>query len=102
LAKTVALYALLFIYTVILFYWIKRYFFNQFMNQYYFTLNISYQTFLAHYNGVASNILVVTDNGLRLQLPASRFRPFVSQIGLKGRFRLTTDQNNKFLKLELL
>jgi len=87
---------------VFLFYWKKRYFFNRFMNQYYFTLNISYQTFLSHYNGAASNILVVTDNGLRLQLPASRFRPFVSQIGLKGRFRLTTDQNNKFLKLELL
>ncbi|NOH64721.1 DUF2835 domain-containing protein [Vibrio sp. RE88] len=72
------------------------------MNQYYFSLNISYQSFLAHYNGAASNILVVTDNGLRLQLPASRFRPFLSQIGLKGRFRLTTDQNNKFLKLEVL
>ncbi|MCG9576363.1 DUF2835 domain-containing protein [Vibrio tubiashii] len=72
------------------------------MNQYHFTLNISYQTFLAHYNGAASNVLVVTDKGLRLQLPASRFRPFLSQIGLKGCFRLTTDQNNKFLKLELL
>ncbi|MFN3014330.1 DUF2835 domain-containing protein [Vibrio coralliilyticus] len=72
------------------------------MNQYYFSLNISYQSFLAHYNGAASNVLVVTDNGLRLQLPASRFRPFLSQIGLKGRYRLTTDQNNKFLKLEVL
>ncbi|WP_141138435.1 DUF2835 family protein, partial [Vibrio sp. V05_P4A8T149] len=39
---------------------------------------------------------------LRLQLPASRFRPFLSQIGVKGRFRLTTDQNNKFVKLETL
>ncbi|RTZ16948.1 DUF2835 family protein [Vibrio aquaticus] len=72
------------------------------MNSYYFSLNVSYQSFLAHYNGAASNILVVTEQGLRLQLPASRFRPFLSQIGLKGRFRLTTDQNNKFVKLELL
>ena len=72
------------------------------MNHYYFNLNISYQHFLAHYGGAASHVLVVTDNGLRLQLPAFRFRPFLSQMGLKGRFRLTTDQNNKFIKLELL
>ncbi|MBU2898869.1 DUF2835 domain-containing protein [Vibrio hepatarius] len=72
------------------------------MYQYYFSLNISYQSFLAHYNGAASNVLVVTDQGLRLQLPATRFRPFLSQIGLNGRFRLTTDQNNKFIKLEML
>ncbi|ASF99803.1 MULTISPECIES: DUF2835 domain-containing protein [Vibrio] len=72
------------------------------MKQYYFTLNISYQTYLAHYSGVASSVHVYTDQGLRLQLPASRFRPFLSQIGVKGRFRLTTDQNNKFVKLETL
>ncbi|OXX75079.1 hypothetical protein B9J87_01540, partial [Vibrio sp. V19_P1S1T109] len=47
-------------------------------------------------------VQVYTDQGLRLQLPASRFRPFLSQIGVKGRFRLTTDQNNKFVKLETL
>ncbi|MCW8333772.1 DUF2835 domain-containing protein [Vibrio paucivorans] len=72
------------------------------MNQYYFSLNISYQNFVAHYSGAASQVQVITDNGLRLQLPATRFRPFLSQIGVKGRFRLTTDQNNKFLKLEVL
>ncbi|WP_193246876.1 DUF2835 domain-containing protein [Vibrio navarrensis] len=72
------------------------------MNQYYFSLNISYQTFLAHYSGAASSVQVVTDNGLRIQLSATRFRPFLSQLGLRGRFRLTTDQNNKFIKLETL
>ena len=72
------------------------------MNYYYFSLNISYNTFLSHYGGAASNVVVVTDNGLRLQLPAARFRPFLSQLGVKGRFRLTTDQSNKFVKLEVL
>ncbi|WP_221069727.1 DUF2835 domain-containing protein [Vibrio alfacsensis] len=72
------------------------------MNQYHFSLNISYQTFLSHYNGAASSVQVITDNGLRLQLPALRFRPFLSQLGIRGRFRLTTDQNNKFIKLETL
>ncbi|MFA0414046.1 DUF2835 domain-containing protein [Vibrio renipiscarius] len=72
------------------------------MNYYHFRLNISYQAYLAHYSGVATTILVVTETGLRLQLPAARFRPFLTQLGLKGRFRLTTDQNNKFVKLEVL
>ncbi|EOX4098612.1 DUF2835 domain-containing protein [Vibrio alginolyticus] len=72
------------------------------MNYYYFNLNISYQTFLSHYSGAASVVQVVTNNGLRLQLPAARFRPFLSQLGVRGQFRLTTDQNNKFLKLETL
>lgn len=72
------------------------------MNQYYFSLNIPYQHFLVYYSGVASHVVVTTDNGVKIQLPASRFRPFLSYIGLKGRFRLTTDQNNKFIKLESL
>ncbi|HCM1038222.1 DUF2835 domain-containing protein [Vibrio parahaemolyticus] len=72
------------------------------MKHYYFTLNISYQTFLYHYSGAASSVQVITNNGLRLQLPAAKFRPFLSQLGVRGQFRLTTDQNNKFLKLETL
>ncbi|CAH0526004.1 DUF2835 domain-containing protein [Vibrio hippocampi] len=72
------------------------------MNSYFFNLNIPYQTYLSHYSGQASSIVVHTDQGLRLQLPASRFRPFVTQLGLKGRFRLVTDANNKFIKLESL
>ncbi|MDR9828675.1 DUF2835 domain-containing protein [Vibrio sp. FNV 38] len=72
------------------------------MNQYYFQLNITYQSYLQHYSGIASNILVTTNTGMRLQLPASRFRPFLSQIGVKGQFRLITDQNNKFIRLERL
>ncbi|EGR1124975.1 DUF2835 family protein [Vibrio cholerae] len=72
------------------------------MNYYFFSLNISYQTFVTHYSGVASHVIVTTEHGLRLQLPATRLRPFLSQIGVKGRFRLTTDQNNRFVKLEVL
>ncbi|MGF1771263.1 DUF2835 domain-containing protein [Vibrio wakamikoensis] len=72
------------------------------MKHYYFSLNISYQQYVTHYTGHAYSVLVCTDQGLRLQLPATRFRPFLTQLGLKGRFRLTTDQNNKFLRLESL
>ncbi|WP_082712326.1 DUF2835 domain-containing protein [Vibrio tritonius] len=72
------------------------------MNQYFFSLNISYQTFLNHYSGQASTVLVVTENGLRLQLPAARLRPYLSQLGIRGRFRLVTDQNNKIQRIDIL
>lgn len=63
-------------------------------------MNVTYQAFLSHYSGAASTVLVVTEQGLKLQLPASRFRSFLTQLGVKGCFRLTTDQNNRFLNLE--
>jgi len=72
------------------------------MNHYRFTLNITYQHFLSHYSGAASQVQVITDHGIRIQLPATRFRPFLTQMGVKGQFRLTTDHNNKFIKLEAL
>ncbi|OEE62212.1 hypothetical protein A1OO_08280 [Enterovibrio norvegicus FF-33] len=71
-------------------------------NVYLFTLDISYHTFQQHYAGVASTVVVKTDNGLTLQLPASRLRPYLSQLGLKGRFRLVVDEANRFKSLELI
>ncbi|MGR5152394.1 DUF2835 domain-containing protein [Photobacterium swingsii] len=65
------------------------------MNAFTFSVNISYQAYLNHYSGAASSVVVITDNGIRLQLPASRFRPFLSQIGVKGRFRVEVNAQNK-------
>jgi hypothetical protein len=69
------------------------------MKQYFFTLSITYQAYLQHYSGQASNVLIVTECGLKLQLPASRLRPFLTHGGIQGRFVLSTDMNNKFVKL---
>lgn len=70
------------------------------MKSYTFSINITYHTFQHHYSGAASTVLVVTDNGLRLQLPASRLRPFLSQLGVKGRFRLKVNAQSRFESLE--
>ncbi|CAH0539776.1 DUF2835 domain-containing protein [Vibrio marisflavi] len=72
------------------------------MKHYLFSLSISYQSFIAHYSGAASHVQVITQEGLRIRLPASHFRQFLNQSGVKGQFRLTTDQKNKFVKLEQL
>ncbi|MCM0150349.1 DUF2835 domain-containing protein [Photobacterium galatheae] len=70
------------------------------MKRYSFSVNIPYQTFLQHYSGAASAVLVYTDEGLRLQLPASRLRPFLSQLGVRGRFRVSVSSENRLEKLE--
>lgn len=72
------------------------------MNKYYFNLNIKYQSFVAHYSGAASQVMVVTHNGLKLQLPAVKFRSFLTHQGVVGSFCLETDSNNKFVKIERL
>ncbi|PSW06293.1 DUF2835 domain-containing protein [Photobacterium lipolyticum] len=70
------------------------------MTTYTFSLNITYQSFLNHYSGAASTVIVVTDHGLKLQLPASRFRPFLSQLGVKGYFRVVVNHQNKIEIIE--
>lgn len=72
------------------------------MKQYLFNVSISYDDYLRVYQGSADHVIVTCDDGLTLQLPAERFRPFVSTLGIRGRFRLTTHDNNQFISLERL
>ena len=52
------------------------------------------------YQGTVTAIVVTSDSGQTVQIPAMRFRSFVTMNGIRGRFRLTLDDNNKFLALE--
>ncbi|WP_434360681.1 DUF2835 domain-containing protein [Parasalinivibrio latis] len=72
------------------------------MKQYYFRISVSYSDYQNYYSGHASSVLVTTDEGLRIQLPASHFRPYLTYSGIRGRFRLITDNYNKFQSLELI
>ncbi|PSV27502.1 DUF2835 domain-containing protein [Photobacterium sp. GB-56] len=72
------------------------------MRSFTFRVNISYQVFLQHYFGAASSAVVVTENGLKLQLPAVRLRPYLTQMGVRGRFQVAVDDNNKLTTLTKL
>ena len=52
------------------------------------------------YRGRARYLLVETDEGLKLQLPAANFREFVDADGIHGRFRVRIDDDNKILALQ--
>jgi len=69
---------------------------------FYFRLNISYQAFQQLYTTPNTVVKVRAEAGQMIQLPAMRFVPFFSQLGVRGRFQLILDDNNKFQKLILL
>ena len=54
------------------------------------------------YQGNARYILVESDDGLTLQLPATNFREYVEADGIHGRFRVRIDDNNRIINLRRL
>ncbi|NDV91275.1 DUF2835 family protein [Alteromonas sp. 345S023] len=69
---------------------------------YYFSINASYIECETLYSPHHSDVVMTAENGLKIQVPAVRLRPFVTPEGLSGRFRMTVDQNNKILAFERL
>ncbi len=65
-----------------------------------FSLSISAERIQRVYRGDAKYLLVHTDEGLKLQLPALNFRPFVTDQGIHGRYRVRIDRHNKILDLK--
>lgn len=72
------------------------------MRQFYFRLNIPYQAFQQLYRTPNTVVKVRDESGKMLQIPAMRFVPFFSQLGVRGRFELTLNDNNKFHQLLLI
>ena len=70
------------------------------MKYFYFRLNITYQSFEQLYRTPNTFVKVRDEAGRMIQIPAMRFVPFFSQLGVRGRFELILDQNNKFNKLQ--
>lgn len=53
-----------------------------------------------YYRGEARYVIVTADSGERIQLAFKHFKPYISQLGIRGRFRLTVADNGDFLELE--
>jgi hypothetical protein len=70
------------------------------MHRYEFCVHLSPQEFLRVYQGAVSHLVVRATTGQRVQVPAGRFRPFVTPDGVSGRFVLTCDERHKCLDLQ--
>ena len=67
-----------------------------------FSINLSAEKTQHIYQGQARYILVYTDDGVSLQLPAINFRQYVTDRGIQGRFKVEIDDNNKIIRLSLV
>ena len=70
--------------------------------RFYFSLAISQDQFLRHYQGRANMVQVLSECGQSLRFPATRLRPLLTHSGIHGRFCLTVDNNNRFISLQQL
>ncbi len=69
------------------------------MPQFEFAISLSSEEVRTIYEGQTRFVLVKTNEGLKLQLPAINFRQYVTKDGIHGRFRLSTDANNRLQRL---
>ncbi|MDA1276937.1 MAG: DUF2835 domain-containing protein [Verrucomicrobia bacterium] len=65
-------------------------------------LDISAGQYLAWYKGIVRNVVTRSREGLSVQFPANVLQKFVTMDGIQGVFRLTYDENNKFVSIEQL
>jgi hypothetical protein len=70
------------------------------MRRFEFSVRVSADEFVRVYQGAVSHLVVRAVTGERVQIPAARFRPFVTPDGVTGRFVLLCDENNKCLDLQ--
>jgi len=71
--------------------------------EYVFNLSMSYQEFCdVYYSQGYQQIVVTTVNGTRVALPAGRLIPFIDNQGVRGRFLLQVDEQQKFVGLKRL
>jgi hypothetical protein len=70
------------------------------MQIYYFTLSLKYELCERLYLPGINTVVMTAENGKRIQLPVHNLRPHVNPIGIKGRFRLIIDENNKIKSFE--
>ncbi|MCV2884143.1 DUF2835 domain-containing protein [Aestuariibacter sp. AA17] len=67
---------------------------------YFFSLSVSYAACEKLYHAGNNSVVVTADSGERVQLPTVNLRPFINRSGLKGRFRLIINSENKVKSFE--
>lgn len=62
-----------------------------------FSLYVAPQDYLRFYQGAASQVSVVSEDGRRVQFPARHLRPYVTPDGIQGRFEMVLDGDNRLV-----
>jgi hypothetical protein len=67
-----------------------------------FALDIPKDEYLRYYRGEAQAVQVTAEDGRRIRFPAINLRPFVTKDGVRGRFEITLDWDNRLLDIRRL
>ncbi len=70
------------------------------MKRYVFAISLSYLECESLYLTTLKTVVVTATTGERVQIPSSRLRPFVEPVGIKGKFCLTVNNENKIQSFE--
>ena len=65
-------------------------------------LSVSSDDLLRYYTGTATHVVAPALDGRRIRFPARVLRPYVTEAGVHGTFRLRFDRDNRFVSLQLL
>ena len=65
-------------------------------NQLLVSLSISADEFIRLYQGTAKVVNTLSEDGRRVQFPASILQRYVTRSGIAGRFMIEFDENNRF------
>ncbi len=66
------------------------------MKEFCFTLAISVDEFMTYYQGIARNVITISEEGTTVQFPAYVLRSYLTDRGIYGDFVLQCDEHNKF------
>ncbi len=69
------------------------------ISQFRFFIQLSDHEYLNYYAGGAINVHVKTEDGLRIQFPASALKPWITHNGIHGYFMIKFDENHKLIEL---
>lgn len=70
------------------------------MVEYYFNLRLSYNDCMDYYHGRYSAVQVEEEGGKTIRFSANHLRPYITSLGIRGRFRLLLTPENKFVRIE--
>jgi hypothetical protein len=67
-----------------------------------FHLDLSYDQYLAVYQGVAKTVATIANDGRRIVFPAGNIQRYLTKEGIRGYFEMELTAQNKFVGIKKL
>ncbi|MDD1621536.1 MAG: DUF2835 domain-containing protein [Methylococcaceae bacterium] len=67
-----------------------------------FHLDLSYDQYLAVYQGLAKTVTTIADDGRRIVFPAGNIQRYLTKTGIQGYFEMELTAANKFVDIKKL